>query len=49
MMIHPHFPPTATVLDFVFKYQIGKSNTFSVEAVLVINTDAFKLLQPSQV
>lgn len=45
-MTHPHFPPTVTVLDFVFKYQIGKSNTSSVEAVLVT---ACNSLQPSQV
>lgn len=44
MMTHPHFPPTATVLDFVLKYQIGKSNISSVEAVLVALT-AFNLLR----
>lgn len=44
MMTHPHFPPTVTVLDFVFKYQICKSNTSSVEAVLVT---AFNSFQPS--
>lgn len=44
MMTHPHFPPTLTVLDFVFKHQIGKSNISSVEAVLVVST-AFNLLR----
>lgn len=44
-MIHPHFPPTVTVLDFVFQYQIGKSNTSSVEAVLVIAFNSLKHLR----
>lgn len=44
-MIHPHFPPTVTILDFVFQYQIGKSNTSSVEAVLVIAFNSLQVLR----